>query len=170
MNNAPITVVGNLTRDPELRFTNSGMATVRIGVAVNHSRKNQQTGDWDESTSFLNIVAFRDLAENAAESLQKGSRVLVTGRLEVREYQTQEGEKRQSVEVIADEIGPSLRWATATVSKSDRRGPDGGNAGGGGGGGGGYDNRGGGGGGNAGGSAGGNQQASDGYNYDEEPF
>lgn len=126
MSDANITVVGNLTRDPELRFTAGGMATVRIGLAVNYRRRNQQTQEWDETVSFLNVVAFRDLAENAAESLTKGTRVLVTGRLEVREYETKEGEKRQSVEVIADEIGPSLRWATATIARTERRTPDGG--------------------------------------------
>lgn len=126
MSDANITVVGNLTREPELRFTAGGMATVRIGLAVNYRRRNQQTQEWDETVSFLNVVAFRDLAENAAESLTKGTRVLVTGRLEVREYETKEGEKRQSVEVIADEIGPSLRWATATVARTERRTPDGG--------------------------------------------
>lgn len=123
MSDANITVVGNLTRDPELRFTGGGMATTRLGLAVNYRRRNQQTQEWDESTSFLSVVAFRDLAENAAESLTKGSRVLVTGRLEVREYETKEGEKRQSVEIIADEIGPSLRWATASVSRTERRTP-----------------------------------------------
>jgi single-strand DNA-binding protein len=126
MSDANITVVGNLTRDPELRFTAGGMATVRIGLAVNYRRRNQQTQEWDETVSFLSVVAFRDLAENAAESLTKGTRVLVTGRLEVREYETKEGEKRQSVEVIADEIGPSLRWATATIARTERRTPDGG--------------------------------------------
>jgi single-strand DNA-binding protein len=131
MSDANITVVGNLTRDPELRFTPSGMATVRMGIAVNYRRRNQQTQEWDETTSFMNVVAFRDLAENAAESLGKGNRVLVTGRLEVSEYETKEGEKRQSVEIIADEIGPSLRWATASVARNDRRSPGDSNSGGG---------------------------------------
>src|SRR5262249_36492553 len=92
-----------------------------------------QSGEWEEQTSFFNVVCWRDMAENVSQSLQKGARVLVTGRLEQRSYQTQDGEKRSVVEVIADEIGPSLRSATAGVQKSARRGP--GEAGGGGGGG-----------------------------------
>jgi len=129
-----ITLVGNLTRDPELRFTPSGLATATLGIAVNRRRQNQ-SGEWEEQTSFFNIVCWRDMAENVSQSLQKGARVLVTGRLEQRSYQTQDGEKRSVIEVIADEIGPSLRWATAGVQKNDRREP--GDTGGGGGGGGG---------------------------------
>ena len=120
MANAQATLIGNITRDPELRYTNSGMSTARFGLAVNYRRQNRQTNEWDETTSFFNVVCFRELAENVSESLGKGSRVIVTGRLEVREYQTQEGEKRQSVDIIADEVGPSLRWATAKVERTAR--------------------------------------------------
>ena len=131
-----ITLVGNLTRDPELRFTPSGLATATLGIAVNRRRQNQ-SGEWEEQTSFFNIVCWRDMAENVSQSLQKGARVLVTGRLEQRSYQTQDGEKRSVIEVIADEIGPSLRWATAGVQKNDRREPGEAGSGGGGAGGGG---------------------------------
>jgi single-strand DNA-binding protein len=127
-----ITLVGNLTRDPELRFTPSGLATATLGIAVNRRRQNQG-GEWEEQTSFFNVVCWRDMAENVSQSLQKGARVLVTGRLEQRSYQTQDGEKRSVIEVIADEIGPSLRWATAGVQKNDRREPGEAGAGGGGG-------------------------------------
>jgi single-strand DNA-binding protein len=122
-NGNSITLVGNITRDPELRFTPSGQAKASIGLAVNRRWQNRQTQEWEEATSFFNIVCWREMAENASESLQKGSRVIVTGRLEQRSYETPEGEKRSVVEVVADEIGPSLRWATAQVQKSDRRGP-----------------------------------------------
>lgn len=156
MANAQATLVGNITRDPELRFTNSGMATTRFGLAVNYRRQNRQTNEWDETTSFFNVVCFGDMAENVAQSLGKGARVMVTGRLEVRPWETQEGEKRQSVELIADEVGPSLRWATVSVEKNDRRSP--------GEGGGGF------GGGAAPAAPSGGGGGGDYGNYDEEPF
>jgi len=117
-----ITVVGNVTRDPELRFTPSGQANARLGVAVNRRWQDKGSGEWQEATSFFDVVCWRELAENAAQSLKKGTRVIVTGRLEQRTYE-REGEKRSVVEIIADEVAPSLRWATATVEKTDRRGP-----------------------------------------------
>jgi single-strand DNA-binding protein len=116
-----VELVGNLTRDPELRFTPNGAPVANFGLAVNRRWRNQQTNEWEEQTSFFDVVAWRDLAENVAESLQRGTRVIVVGRLEQRSWETQEGEKRSKVEVIADEIGPSLRWATAQVVKSERR-------------------------------------------------
>jgi single-strand DNA-binding protein len=85
------------------------------------SRRYQQNGEWQEKTSFFNITAWGQLGENAASSLSKGSRTIVTGRLEQRSYETADGEKRNVVEVVADEIGPSLRWATAQVDRNDRR-------------------------------------------------
>jgi single-strand DNA-binding protein len=121
-NNNTITLTGNLTREPELRFTNAGQAQARMGIAINRSWQNRQTGQWEERTSFFNVVAWGELAENVAHSLPKGCRVVITGRLEQREYQPEEGEKRSVIEVIADEIGPSLRWATATVEKNERKG------------------------------------------------
>jgi single-strand DNA-binding protein len=124
-NGNSITLVGNITRDPELRFTPSGQAKASLGIAVNRRWQNRQTQEWEEATSFFNVVCWREMAENTSESLQKGARVIVTGRLEQRSYETPEGEKRSVVEVVADEIGPSLRWATAQVQKSDRRGPGG---------------------------------------------
>ena len=126
-----VTVVGNVTRDPELRFTPSGQAKA-FGLAVNRRWQNRQTQEWEEATSFFNVVCWREMAENASESLQKGARVIVTGRLEQRSWETDQGEKRSIVEIVADEVGPSLRWATAEVKKNDRRGPSDGGGGGGG--------------------------------------
>ncbi len=127
-----ITIVGNITRDPELRYTPSGQANVRLGVAVNRKWQDRSSGEWQEATSFFDVIAWRELAENVNESLKKGARVIVTGRLEQRSWE-QEGNKRSVVEIIADEIAPSLRWATAKVEKTERRGGDQGGGGGGGG-------------------------------------
>ena len=157
MADSTITVVGNLTKDPEIRYTSGGRGQASFGIAV--SRRYQVNGEWQEQTSFFNVVAWGTLAENAAASLTKGTRVVVTGRLEQRSYETKEGEKRSVVEVIADEIGPSLRWARADIERVAA------GAAGGGGGGGGYD-RGGSGGGSRGGSSGGGDPV---YG-DEEPF
>ena len=121
-----VTLVGNITRDPDLRFTNTGQATTTFGLAVNRRWQNRQTQEWEEATSFFDVVCWREMAENASESLTRGSRVIVTGRLEQRSWETPEGDKRSKVEVIADEIGPSLRWATAQVTKNERTGPGGG--------------------------------------------
>jgi single-strand DNA-binding protein len=116
-----ITVVGNVTREPELRFTPSGQANTRFGVAVNRRWQDRGSGEWQEATSYFDVVCWREMAENVSESLAKGSRVLVTGRLEQRSYETREGEKRSVVEIIADEVGPSLRYASAQVTKNERR-------------------------------------------------
>lgn len=121
-NGNSVTLVGNLTRDPELRFTPSGTAVANFGIAVNRRWQNRQTGEWEEDTSFFNIAAWADLAENVCESLEKGARVIVTGRLEQRSWETPERERRSVVEVRADEVGPSLRWASASVVKNERRG------------------------------------------------
>ncbi|WP_419907883.1 single-stranded DNA-binding protein [Candidatus Poriferisodalis sp.] len=115
-----ITVVGNLTRDPELRFTQTGRARALLGIAVNRRWMNRQTNEWDEQVSFFNIVCWAELAENVSESLAKGNRVVVTGRLEQRSWETQEGEQRNVVEIVADEIAPSLRWATAEITRTPR--------------------------------------------------
>jgi single-strand DNA-binding protein len=118
-----ITIVGNITRDPELRFTPSGQANARLGVAVNRRWQDKGSGEWQEATSFFDVICWRELAENVSESLKRGARVVVTGRLEQRTYETREGgEKRSVVEIIADEVAPSLRWATAKVEKTERRG------------------------------------------------
>ncbi len=128
-----VTVIGNLVDDPELRFTPSGVAMAKIRLAVN--RRWQKDGEWQEDTSFFTGTVWREQAESAAESLQKGARVIVTGRLEQRSWETPEGDKRSVVEIQIDEIGPSLRWATASVNKTQRSGGDwGGSSGGGGGG------------------------------------
>jgi single-strand DNA-binding protein len=113
-----VTLIGNLVDDPELRFTPSGVAMAKIRFAVN--RRYQRNGEWQEETSFFGGTLWRDAAENAAESLTKGMRVIVTGRLEQRTWETQEGDKRSIVEISVDEIGPSLRWATASVTRSPR--------------------------------------------------
>jgi single-strand DNA-binding protein len=114
-----ISLVGNVTREPELRYTQGGQAVTKFGLAVN--RRWQQAGEWKEQVSFFDVVCWGQLGENAATSLAKGTRVVVTGRLEQRSYETAQGEKRSSVEVVADEVGPSLRWATAQVERNDRR-------------------------------------------------
>lgn len=131
-----VTLVGNLTRDPELRFTTGGRAVAQFGLAVN--RRYQQNGEWQDQTSYFNVVAWGTLGENVAASVTKGMRVVVSGRLEQREYQTREGDKRTAIEINADEIGPSLRWATASVERTPRGegGQRGGGSTGGGGGGG----------------------------------
>ena len=117
-----VTVVGNITRDPELRYTTGGRAVTSFGLAVN--RRYQVNNEWQEQTSFFDVVAWAQLGENAAASLNKGARVIVAGRLEQRSWETQDGEKRSKIEIIADEIGPSLRWATARVERTDRSGGD----------------------------------------------
>ncbi|MFT7646748.1 MAG: single-strand DNA-binding protein [Candidatus Poriferisodalaceae bacterium] len=117
-----VTIVGNLTRDPELRFTQSGQARAVLGIAVNRRWQNRQTNEWEEQVSFFNVVCWREMAENVAESLTRGTRVMVNGRLEQRSWDTQEGDKRSVVEIVADEIAPSLRWATAQVNRIERSG------------------------------------------------
>ena len=114
------TIVGNLTRDPEIRYTREGQATTSLSVAVNRRWQDKETKEWEESVSFLDVVCWRDLAENVALSLTKGARVVVTGRLEQRSWESDEGEKRSKVEIVADEIGASLRFATVDIHKVQR--------------------------------------------------
>jgi single-strand DNA-binding protein len=123
MADSNVTIVGNLTRDPELRFTQGGRAICTLGIAV--SRRYQVNNEWKEDTSFFNVVAWGQLGENAASSLTKGTRVMASGRLEQRSYETQGGEKKSVVEIIADEIGPSLKWASAQVDRNDRQAGEG---------------------------------------------
>jgi single-strand DNA-binding protein len=164
-----ITVIGNLTNDPELRFTPSGAAVANFTVASTPRTFDKQANEWkDGETLFMRCSVWRDAAEHVAESLQRGTRVLVSGRLRSRSYETKEGEKRTVVEMEVDEVGPSLRYATAKIAKSAR-------GGGGGGGGGGYQ-------GGGGGYAGGGQTQEDpwatgpsgtgggGYSSEEPPF
>ncbi len=115
------TITGNLTREPEIRYTREGQATTQLGVAVNRRWQDRTTQEWQEATSYFDVVCWRDLAENAALTLTKGMRVVVTGRLEQRSWENEEGERRSKVEITADEIGPSLRFATADVQKVERR-------------------------------------------------
>lgn len=119
-----VSIVGNLTRDPELRFTPSGQATATFGVAVNRRWQNRQTQEWEEATSFFDVVCWGQLAENAAQSLSKGTRILVSGRLDQRSWETPEHERRSKIEITADELAPSLRWATASITKNERRAPE----------------------------------------------
>jgi single-strand DNA-binding protein len=129
-----ITVIGNLTADPELRFTPSGAAVANFTVASTPRQFDRQTNEWkDGEALFLRCNIWREAAENVAESLTRGSRVIVSGRLKQRSYETREGEKRTVVELEVDEIGPSLKYATAKVNKASRSGGGGGGFGGGGG-------------------------------------
>jgi single-strand DNA-binding protein len=131
-----ITVVGNLTGDPELRFTPSGAAVANFTIANTPRTFDRQTNEWkDGDTLFLSCSIWRQAAENVAESLQKGMRVVAQGRLKQRSYETREGEKRTVVELDVEEIGPSLKYATAKVARVQRSGGGGGYAGGGAGGG-----------------------------------
>ncbi len=122
-----ITVVGNLTDDPELRFTPSGAAVANFTVASTPRTLNKQTNEWEDGEAmFLRCSIWRQAAENVAESLQKGARVIVQGRMRARTWETREGEKRTSFEIDVDEIGPSLRWATAKVARAGRSSAGGG--------------------------------------------
>ena len=130
-----ITVIGNLTDDPELRFTPSGAAVANFTVASTPRSFNRQTNAWEDGeTLFLRCSIWRQAAENVAESLTRGTRVVVQGRLKSRSYETREGEKRTVTELEVDEIGPSLTWATAKVTRASRSGGSSGGFGGGGGG------------------------------------
>lgn len=115
-----ITATGNLTREPEVRYTREGHANVQFGLAVDRRWLDRDTKEWEESTSFFDVVCWRELAENVALSLTKGMRVMVAGRLEQRSWETDQGERRSKVEIVADEIGPSLRFATAAVARNER--------------------------------------------------
>jgi single-strand DNA-binding protein len=156
-----ITVIGNLTDDPELRFTPSGAAVAKFRVASTPRFLDRASGEWkDGDPLFLSCTVWRQAAENVAESLQRGARVIVSGRLRQRSYETREGEKRTVIELEVDEIGPSLRYATAKVQKMSRSGGNGGGFGASGG------DGGGGGGGSRGGSGGGGQ----GGGYADDPW
>jgi len=144
MADSTITIQGGLGRDPEIRYTSGGRAKATLGVAVSRRWQNRQTNEWEEQTSWINVVVWGDMAENVSDTLSKGMRIIATGRLEQRTWETEQGEKRSVTEMVADEIGPSLKWATAEVKRSERRG--GGSGGGGGGGGGDFGGGGGGGG------------------------
>jgi len=123
MADSTVTLVGNLTRDPEMRFTPNGTGQSQFGLAVNYRRPDRANpGEWQEQTSFFNVICWGSLADNT-QSLTKGTRVIVTGRLQQRSWETEQHEKRSVVEIVADEIGPSLRWARVDVHRNERRGP-----------------------------------------------
>lgn len=130
-NSNSVTLIGNLTRDPELRYTTGGRAVANFGIAVN--RRYQANGEWQEQVSYFNVVAWGDLGENAAATLTKGSRAIIFGRLEQREYENRDGEKRTMIEVVADDVGASLRWAQAQIERTERTDRPAGGGGGGGG-------------------------------------
>jgi single-strand DNA-binding protein len=117
-----VTIVGNLTDDPELRYTPNGAAVCKFRIAVNR-RIQDGSGGWkDGEASYFSVNCWRGLAENVAESLTRGTRVVVTGRLQYRAWENQDGDKRSAVEIEADEIGPSLKWATARIERNPRSG------------------------------------------------
>jgi single-strand DNA-binding protein len=116
-NDNTVTIVGNATREPEIRYTNSGLTVASFGVAINQRKKNER-GEWEDGeTSYFDVSCFRELAENVAESVTKGTRVIVSGTLKQSSWETPEGDKRSKIEIVADEVGPSLRWATTTVER-----------------------------------------------------
>lgn len=121
MADCTITVAGNLTRDPEMRFTTGGKGQCLFGIAV--ARRYQQDGQWKEQTSFFNVACWERLAENVAASCTKGTRVIVTGRLEQRSYETKDGEKKMIFEIVADEVGTSLKWDPVEVQRAERQTP-----------------------------------------------
>ena len=130
-NDTTITVIGNLTADPELRFTQSGVAVASFTIASTPRKFNRQTNEWeDEEALFMRCSIWREAAEHASESLEKGSRVIAQGRLKQRSFTDREGNNRTSIELDVDEVGPSLKYATARVQKVDRRQQGGGFGGG----------------------------------------
>ncbi len=149
MSDNTTTLVGNVTRDPEIRYTPSGQTVATFGLAVNRRWQNKATNEWEEQVSFFDVKCWSQMAENVAESVHRGTRVVVSGRLEQRSWETDAGEKRSKIEVVADEVAPSLRWATAQVQKIERSGASGAGAGAG---------------------AGAQHQGAYAPNFDEEPF
>jgi single-strand DNA-binding protein len=153
-----VQIIGNVTRDPELRFTTGGAAVCSFGVAWTPRRRNPQTGEWENGdTTYFNCSAWRDLAENIAASITKGSRVVVTGSVKARDWEDRDGNKRTSIEIDVEDCAPSLRWAQAQIERTQRSGDGGGGF------------SGGGGGGFSGGGGGGGRQPDPIYG-DEEPF
>jgi single-strand DNA-binding protein len=123
MSDSQVTIVGNLTRDPDLRYTAGGRGVTSFGVAVNRRWMNKQTNEWDEQVSFFNVTAWAELGENIAASLSKGNRIIVTGRLEQRTYTDREGNEKSSTEIVADSVGADLRFATCEVTRTERTKP-----------------------------------------------
>jgi single-strand DNA-binding protein len=136
-----VQIIGNVTRDPELRYTTGGAAVCSFGIAYTPRRRNAN-GDWEDGeTSFFNCSAWRDLGENIAASITKGNRVVVTGSVRARDWEDRDGNKRTSIEIDVDDCAPSLRWAQARIERTSRSGGDGGGNSGGGNSGGGGGNR-----------------------------
>ena len=151
-----VQIIGNVTRDPELRYTTGGAAVCSFGIAYTPRRRNAN-GDWEDGeTSFFNCSARRDLGENIAASISKGNRVVVTGSVRARDWEDRDGNKRTSIEIDVDDCAPSLRWAQAQIERTSRSGGQGGGQGGGGG--------------NADGGGSPRQQSPDPVYGDEEPF
>lgn len=120
-----VTLTGRLTRDPELKFSAAGKAVTKFAVVTSRRVKDQKTGEWsDADTTFWDCVAFGELASNVAESLEKGTAVVVTGHASQEEWTTKDGDKRRSMKVVAEDVAPSLRWASAKVMKATRQGAD----------------------------------------------
>lgn len=115
-----VTITGNAGREPELRYTPNGQAVATFGVAVSRRWQNRQTQEWEEATSWFDVTCWSQLAENVAESVGRGTRVTVTGRLDQRTWETPEGDKRSKVEIVADDVAISLRWATAVATRNER--------------------------------------------------
>jgi single-strand DNA-binding protein len=115
-----VTILGNLTRDPELRFTPNGTAVVSFGLAVNRNIQNKTSGEWEKQVDFFNVTAWFKLAENCAESLSKGDRVLVSGRLSQDSWEGKDGQKRSSVRIVASVVAPSLEFASCKLEKNPR--------------------------------------------------
>lgn len=122
-NESAVTIIGNLTREPKLEFTAGGTAILKLSVACN--RRWKKGDEWQDETSFFNVVCWTDLAENVAASVQKGDRVVVSGRLQQRSWTTESDEKRSVVEVVADEVALSMRYATAQATRIERSRPEG---------------------------------------------
>lgn len=120
MSDNNIVLVGSLGKDPELSYTPGGAPKCSFSIAVNRRWMNKQTGEWESATSWFNVLAWGDLAENVASSLMKGDRAIVTGRLDQRQYEAKDGTKKDWTEIVADDIGASFRWATGSVTRSER--------------------------------------------------
>ena len=167
-----VTVTGNATKEPEVRFTTGGSQVASFSVAVNRRWQNRQTNEWEEAVSYFDVSCWNQLSANVAESVGRGTRVTVTGRLEQRSWETKEGDRRSKVEIVAEDVAISLKWATAQVTRNERN--DGGQQSGGQGGG--YSRNQGSGQSNyekqSGGRdfGGGSQESPPAYNPDEEPF
>ena len=117
-----VSITGNVTRDPELKHVGNGSAVTEFSLAVNRRWQNRTTQEWEESVGFFDVTVWGDMAENVAESVRRGARVVVTGRLDYRTWE-QDGAKRSAVQIVADEVAPSLRYATVVIQKIDKRGP-----------------------------------------------